>query len=244
MSIALTLKESTAEAHRLAENRPMQKLLVRGELDGPRLALYLRQLHHLHETLERLFDARSEQADAMAWNADYRHSERLRADLEALGASVQELPVLDATTAAARDVEARTAANRRALIGSFYVLEGSMNGNRFIVKGLKAKHPLADRCAFTYFDPYGDEQPGRWVRFKTKLDELDLSEADREAVVASALAMFEGIGDIADDVMDHEACPEDSSSDGVAQVEVMEGEAGTPRCPVMRFRKRLARADR
>lgn len=243
MGIASTLRDSTADAHRRAESRPMQKRLVSGELDAARLALYLGQLHHLHEALERLFDTHPEQAAALEWEASFRHSERLRTDLDAMGMTVRDLPLLKATTAVVRDVNERTAANGRALIGAFYVLEGSMNGNRFIVKGLRKKHPMAARCAFSYFDPYGDEQPARWATFKTGLDALSLREGDDEAMVNAALAMFEGIGAIADEVSAYDVRGGRDGEGGVPLIEIAR-ETKAPRCPLLRIRKRMARSGR
>ena len=57
MALADRLKGATTDAHRQAEGRDMQRRLVRGELDEPRLAAYLAQLSFVHAHLEKHLDA-------------------------------------------------------------------------------------------------------------------------------------------------------------------------------------------
>ena len=87
-----------------------------------------------------------------------------------------------------------------ALLGFFYVLEGSMNGNRFIVRALR-QNPAGARCSFAYFDPYGDEQPARSAVFKTALDSVHLDLRQERIVVNASLCMFDAICEISDELM-------------------------------------------
>lgn len=199
MSLSETLKTATAEAHRRAEQSPAQQELVRGTLEAPRLARHLAQMRHVHAALERLFHKHAAPAAALNWNRDFEHSRRLDADLEALGASAESAAPTPATQRLLNSIEKDAAAEPMSLVGHFYVLEGSMNGNRFIVRALR-QSPAAAQCGFTYFDPYGDEQRARWADFKTRLDAIELKPAQQEVVVNAALAMFDGIAEMSRDV--------------------------------------------
>lgn len=200
MSTAAALRDATAQAHRDAESRDMQRQLISGKLPHEALVLYLAQLHRLHAALERQFDAHRELAAAVGFSDDARHSRRLEADLEQLGVGVSSLETLPATLRLLADIDARMAEEPATLLGFFYVLEGSMNGNRFIVKALRHT-PAGDRCGFTYFDPYGEAQPQRWQVFKAALDQVQLDERTQQRVIEAALRLFDGIAAISDNVV-------------------------------------------
>ena len=198
-SLSETLKVATAEAHRRAEQSPAQQDLVRGALAEDRLAGHLGQMRHVHATLERLFDTHPAPAAALAWNDDFRHTRRLDVDLRALGLEPAAIPAYPSTRRLIAQIEANVAEDPMTLVGYFYVLEGSMNGNRFIVKALR-QTPAAERCNFTYFDPYGDEQRARWADFKARLDAVELQEGQQEMLVAAALGMFDGIAEMSREI--------------------------------------------
>jgi heme oxygenase len=189
MTISTALKERTGEAHRRAESRDLQRRLVQGRIDEASLVAYLGQLHHVHTTLERLFDANPSLAAAIGWSDAFRHSRRLPESVA---------PEL-ATTSVVNAIETAVDAEPSTLLGFFYVLEGSMNGNRFIVRALQ-HGPLAGVCDLSYFDPYGEEQPQHWAAFKTTLDAATLDATQQAAVVDAALVMFDAIAEIADAV--------------------------------------------
>ncbi|MFW5653173.1 MAG: biliverdin-producing heme oxygenase [Planctomycetota bacterium] len=195
MTLAETLKTATADAHRRAEHSPKQRDLVRGALPELHLAEHLGQMRHIHAELERLFDEYELPAKALEWCDEFRHSRRLDADLEALGHKSSSIPVQPATQQLIETVRRNVSEEPATLIGYFYVLEGSMNGNRFIVRALR-QTPAASRCEFTYFDPYGDEQPARWAAFKTRLNSIDLEPRQQDMVVNAALGMFDGIAEM------------------------------------------------
>lgn len=198
MSLADTLKEATGEAHKSAESREMQRRLVRGALDEPRLAAYLARLHRLHTDLERRFDLHPEIAGTIGWPDDFRHSARLERDVAELGGDLLEPS--PATDRALAEIDAAIAQEPASLLGFFYVLEGSMNGNRFIVRALR-ETPAAARCRFAYFDPYEATQPDRWASFRAALDGAELTPGQVQAIVDAALHQFAAIAKISDEVM-------------------------------------------
>ena len=198
MSLADHLKEATATAHRDAEQRELQRQLVQGTLEETALTAYLEQLRLLHGALERHVAAQPAVAGWLQWSDDYHHSERLAADLAALDAAGAH-PAVPETTALLTDIDKAIAAEPAALVGFLYVLEGSMNGNRFIVRALK-HGPMGARCPFAYFDPYGEAQRERWGQFRGCIDAAPLDETQQRAVHAAADRMFAGIGAVSDGV--------------------------------------------
>jgi heme oxygenase len=198
MNLADALKQSTAEAHKRAESRDLQRRLVQGRLEDDRLAAYLAQLQLVHAALERHFDDHESVAATIGWHDGFRHSARIGVDLDALDL-VTDRDSNEATRSALDAIDTAVGADPFALLGFFYVLEGSMNGNRFIVRALRHT-PAAARCSFTYFDPYGDEQPARWGAFREALARTGF-DADRDRrVLDAALTMFDAISEIADEV--------------------------------------------
>lgn len=169
MSLSATLKQATAKAHRRAESSELQHHLIRGTLDEECFTRYLAQLWCIHAKLEQLFDVHPSTAKLIDWSDAYRHSMRLEQDLGALGVVADDCTRIVATGRLLGAIESFVRQDPTALLGFFYVLEGSMNGNRFIVRALRRTETAA-RCLFAYFDPYGDEQSKRWAAIRVALD--------------------------------------------------------------------------
>lgn len=194
------LKDATADAHRRAESGVLQRQMARGVLDEDQLIAYLGQLHRIHACLERGFDSHVRAAASINWCDEFRHSRNIQADLDALGAAPGGIPHLAGTRRLLNQIDAAAAAEPAALLGFHYVLEGSMNGNRFLARALR-RGPAGSRCALAYFDPYGDEQPARWATFKATLDGIRLDPGLDQVILAAALRMFEGIAEVSDELV-------------------------------------------
>lgn len=195
------LKEATSAAHSKAETRRLQRQLIGGTVDVPVFAAFLRQLHVIHTELERQMQLRTEVAVLIDWTSAYFHSVRIGEDLASLGWGASADEPLSSTQQLQSPIEKSSHDDPIALLGYFYVLEGSMNGNHYIIRALQ-KSTLADRCAFKYFDPYGEEQPERWAACKQALDNFEATSEQTQSIVDTALATFEGISAISDEVID------------------------------------------
>ncbi len=195
--LADQLKEITSDAHAYAETRPLQRTLVRGDIPDEMLGTFLAQLLHVHEAMERGIEAHEDVARALDWQPRFRHSARLRADLRDRGIEPATLPPNGAARALIDSMERATTDTPCAIGGAFYVLEGSMNGNRFIVRALAGREGAR---GLSYFDPYGEEQRSLWVATRARLDDLASSEAERAAIIAMAERTFDGIAAMSDEV--------------------------------------------
>lgn len=198
MSLSSRLKDSTWASHQSVESRAWQKSLARGAVEPERLGDYLAQLLRVHATLERAVDADPALTSALDWDDSMRHSHRAAGDVVELGArDATELP---ATTHLLAQIEHAIDEEPIALLGFLYVLEGSMNGNRFLLRSLR-RGSAAAHCSFAYFDPYGDDQPARWAAFKQAMDRITLGPEEEAAVIAAALLTFEGMARLSEEMM-------------------------------------------
>lgn len=200
MTVMDQLREATAPAHRAAESRPLMRSIARGTIAREPYVANLEQLLLVHRVLETALVGAA--ASRPAWAA-LEIPSRLRvpdleADLAHLGGSPRAEPLPPTATAQAWLAQAAP----EALLGAFYVTEGSTNGGRFLVKmvarGLGL--PEGSRAGLQALDPYGTVQPERWATYKRAMDAIAFAPVEREAIVAAAQAMFGHLGAVADEV--------------------------------------------
>lgn len=193
------LKASTEEQHRDAERRDLQRDLVRGRLPVEEYARWLGQMLLLHGGLWRAIRERRDEVPALAHvvRDEGLHVENLRRDLATLGEDPDGVEPLPATSRALDEIERVAASEPRALLGYNYVLEGSMNGNRFIARAL---HGGPAGGAVSYLDPYGDEQRATWEAYRARMNAVELDEAAAARVVAAARDMFVFVAGMSDEV--------------------------------------------
>jgi len=200
-SLADALRDATSDAHRDIENRPLQKQIATGAVEPETLARYLQQLRHLHAAIEGLVDRLRDRREDVAplLDADMHHSARLDEDLERIRTAT---PGIDAPTPEMTDTIDRlrmTSEHQQlAIIGALYVLEGSMNGNAFIVRGLRRSKAITASMGLSYFDPYGETQRERWQAFRSHLDRLDITTDERIAIIETAEQTFRDLARVGD----------------------------------------------
>jgi heme oxygenase len=192
------LRQSTAEAHQRAESSPLMRAIGRGAVARERYITHLEQLLLVHRALEGALDRVAlahPSWSGLALSERHRVPD-LTADLEVLGGSLSPRPLPE--TLAAEAVIRH--ASPFALLGMFYVTEGSTNGGRFLVKQV-AKGlglDLADGRGLRSQNPYGDRQPAMWAGFKGAMNALSFSAAETAELEAGALAMFDLLATIAE----------------------------------------------
>ena len=189
MTLGERLKTETAEQHKRAENTEIQKLLVHGRVTREQYGAWLGQMKHVHAALESAV-ARQARADARVKIAQMEGSQaaRIAADMQVVGAA--DAPALASTQALIAEINRTDAVG---LIGMHYVLEGSMNGGKFIAMGVRRGLGLTTGQGDTYLDPYGERQRGVWAAWKGALDATEFSADESERVLAGAKAMFDGV---------------------------------------------------
>jgi heme oxygenase len=191
------LREATAEAHRKAEARPLMRAIARGTVAPARFTTHLEQLLLVHRLLERELERAvlARPGWAALAPAERRRVGDLEADLQLFGGTLTPHP-LPATVEALAGIERATAL---ALLGMFYVTEGSTNGGHILAKPVARALGRGD-ARLRSFDPYGDRQREMWAAFKTAMNAIRFSPDDVQAIEAGAREMFDRLGEMADAV--------------------------------------------
>lgn len=191
IGLAQLLKEGTADLHELAEHAAFQTRMVNGGLTRAEFIDFLNQVLIVHRTLDGLLSEAAAADDRVAamFHSIHHREEKIAADIERLGGTIGAEP-MGATSRFLTEVERLSDACSVALIGVLYVNEGATNGNKVVAKRIRAGLGLEKDFALDYLDPHGPEQRKNWMGFKGMLDELAMTEAEREACLAAAKATF------------------------------------------------------
>ena len=200
----LTLRESTAEHHRRAEQHPFQQQMVRGALSRDLYVRWLGQMLQVHAALEAHLDRlvlRNPQFKAV-FNDERRKVAALRADLAFFG-GLDDQPTLPASRGLMDRMDRLAADHPLALLGVLYVLEGSTNGSKFIARRVRPAYELpATGEGSAYLDPYGDLQPARWQEWKAAMDALDLPASDVQQLTTAAQQTFDAVRQLGAELLD------------------------------------------
>lgn len=193
MPMSDQLKAAGAELHKQAETAGFTRQLFGGDRPIEDYGAFLEQMLVIHGALEEAIAGASHPALGTIVDASQDKTPHLRADLVHLGRdpdAVTPLPETQAFAASIRQADPLT------LLGIHYVLEGSMNGNRFMAPGIRKAYAFEGEDGTRYLDPYGDEQRARWAEFKQKLDGTAFSDAEQNEIIEADLATFRAIIDI------------------------------------------------
>jgi heme oxygenase len=166
--------------------------------------LWLEQMLCVHETLEhRLAQLVASRAElAPVFDERRRKVPHILGDLAFFNVKPGCRPPLPATGRLSTHINAVSTTDPLALLGPYYVLEGSSNGAKFIARSIRRSFGLSGAeggCSF--LDPYGDRQPERWQRFRRSMNRVAFTDSEVDTLVAAAGATFDGIGAIGDDLM-------------------------------------------
>lgn len=196
------LKAGTSDMHSLAEGRQFQRRMIKGAISRQEYLGWLGQMLLIHRALEKhLFGRLLADPLFAAVHEEQFQEPNLIADLAALDCDAQAMTPLPATAALIADIDRVAADEPLALLGYHYVLEGSKNGNRFIARQLVPALGLAPRRAVRYLDPFAEAQPAKWAEFKAAMGTIPFDPAQIDLLVAAARRMFEGIGELSDQLV-------------------------------------------
>jgi heme oxygenase len=198
------LRDETADLHKQAEEHPLQKAMATGRLPVAHFAAYLGQVIHMHRRLELDIPARrdAEPRLGVVEGRQFGHARRIEHDWADLTGNAETAQPLETTTAAVQAIDADAIERPIALLGSFYVLEGSMNGNRFIAKPVAKACGLEAPTGLRYLLSYGEEQPAVWKAFKERMNALTLSDEEQDLLVDRAKGMFQTIYRVSDAIVE------------------------------------------
>jgi heme oxygenase len=190
------MKEETWPQHQQAERQELERALVSGTLPRDVYVQYLGQRYLTHVALDALLQEvapREPRLAALVAGGRRFHAPRVAEDLVYYGANPSDFKPLPATTALIEDMRQTAAANPIALLGFFYVFEGSTNGARFIARALRRAYALEGTDGTRYLDPYGEEQRAMWEEFKSIVGSAAFTPAEADAIVAAAGRTFDHV---------------------------------------------------
>ena len=212
-SIMQRLRDETQEHHKRAEAKPLEQMLIAGQPDARMYSAMLAQRFLVHRVLEAHI------AGLAMRDARIRdivppilfQTENLRRDLEyfdiatdaALGTSPRsgDIHPLAATAKLIAAIDRTAVEQPAALLGFYYVFEGSKNGARYIaarvgpILGLASGDP-----GLLYLDPHGQAQRELWQGFKQRMDAAGFAAPETDAMVECAKVAFDCVGEMDDEI--------------------------------------------
>jgi heme oxygenase len=197
------LKAQTAQQHHQAESRPLEQALIKGAIERPMYVEYLAQRFLIHETLDTLVGQLCDKDPRLNGlvTDELLQLPNLRSDLATFGVDVNAIQPTHAVTRM-RDYLHRIANDEPvALLGVYYVFEGSKNGARYIARALsRALHLQPGQPGMRYLDPHGEQQRPLWTAFKAAVDRVEFQPAEQDAMVAAAQTTFDCVGELDDEL--------------------------------------------
>lgn len=195
--IMTRLRRETALHHERAEQGELERNLAAGTLGREVFVRLLGQRYHVHRALERLVRqlVREHPAVGLVIQEQLFQEANLRSDLEFFGVRTEEVPTLDSTRRLIGEMERLAQENALALLGCYYVFEGSKNGARYIARRLREALGL-ERDGLRYMDPHGDMQRELWMKFKSRMSAAPFTSEEKAAMIEAAKSTFDGIAAI------------------------------------------------
>lgn len=195
--IMARLKAGTAAQHAVAESKPLEAALIEGSIGQAQYQKYLAQRWLIHRELEKATDKALKtdiRLSSLSLPALYQ-TKNLESDLARLQTDLKSIHPLPGATKLIQEIQKAAPA---ILMGIFYVFEGSKNGARFIAKAMAKAWGLSDTASFRYLDPHGEEQRGLWMKFRSDMDAIAWTPAEKDQMVQAAQATFDAISSLDD----------------------------------------------
>ncbi len=178
--LSTKIKEATKVPHQEVEKKVVLRIKgIRSEADYADL---LKHFYAYFNTVEQVIAPYITSA-VLPDLAERRNASYIKADIEALGAGIDDLPL----------VVAPEINNAVQALGALYVLEGSIMGGPYIVQMLQ-KGGLTR--GFSFFSGYGEASGQKWAAFIQVLNTIAQNEEEAEQALNSAHETFARFGDV------------------------------------------------
>ncbi len=180
--LSTKIKEATSISHQEVEKKVVRRVRsIHSEAD------YADLLKHFYAYFNAVEQAVAPYitSEILPDLAERRNASYIKADLEALGANVNDLPL-----AIAPEINTVVQA-----LGALYVLEGSIMGGPYIVQMLQ-KVGLSK--GFSFFSGYGEASGQKWTAFIQVLNTI--GQGEEQQAVNSANETFAKFGAVFGDV--------------------------------------------
>lgn len=202
-SVMARLRDETMEHHKRAEGRDLERALVTGKVTRAQYRDYLAQRLHIHQALDaavRGFCASDPRAAALVPEELYQ-TLHLRQDLSVLEVAEDSIVPLPATGELVALIEKLGMSRSAAILGVYYVFEGSKNGARYIARAICGALRLTPQAGACYLDPHGERQRPLWAAFKQAMDAIAWTPAEQDQMVTAAQQTFDLVGRLDDELI-------------------------------------------
>lgn len=177
--ISARIKEITKEAHQQLEKKVVLKIKA---ISSPAdYAAFLKYFYAYFNAVEKAVAPYV--ATILSDYDKRRNASYLKADIEALGYTTDELP----------EAQAPHITNGAEAMGALYVLEGSIMGGPYIVQMLQKR---GIEKGFSFFSGYGADSGLMWKAFQDTLNEVSADEAAGQQAMLKAAETFARFGDV------------------------------------------------
>jgi len=178
--LSTKIKEATKTPHQEVEKKVVLRIkAIRSEADYADLLKHFYAYFNAVEQAIAPYITTSILPDL----AERRNASYIKADIEALEGTVDELPF-----ALAPEIN-----NPLQALGALYVLEGSIMGGPYIVQMLQ-KGGLTK--GFSFFSGYGEASGQKWGAFTAVLNALPQNELEEAQALEAAHETFARFGDV------------------------------------------------
>ena len=191
LPLSRALRESTATVHEEAEHSPFMDDLLGGRGSASAFVALTEQLWHIYDVLERATEASTTHPTIAAIH-DPRLARlgALEADLDVLSPGWRErADALPATRAYLARIEACASEPHRLLAHHYTRYLGDLSGGQVIPTLITRHYGVTDGLSFYDFEAIGRVKPYKGG-YRAALDGIELSEAERAAVLDEAVAAF------------------------------------------------------
>ena len=193
--IGQMMKDGCWDLHQSAENGAVARKLISGEIGRAEYAELAKQMYLFNRRLDEAIRTHRGTTPALdrLITDEQLQTPYYESDLSDLGVDPSDIEPTEGTRSALALVDRVEASEPGNLLALHYVREGANNGNRFVARKLMQVWGQSDLSGMKHLDPYGESQRGKWEVFKTTLNELPLTDAEKLELVRTGRAMFEAV---------------------------------------------------
>lgn len=195
MLLTQRIRLALKELHARIENTPLAVRMQSGLLSRSEYVRLLKQLAWLHQGLEEELRRHADRYGV--FRPEHARTPAIQADLAALESSADG--ICRPPTRRLLELFADWSQNvPQALLGAFYVFEGSRMGSMLLLQPLAAGLglPVEPGHGLDYHLAGLTDRARQWVQLKAQFDQLPLTPAEQECVIAAAVATMEKLLDL------------------------------------------------
>ncbi len=181
-SILGHLKNETAKHHEIAEQKNLAKYIIDHSITTDQYKELLRKNYSVYFSLENYLNKNENLLDIdLRKFVTYEKSDALRKDLQTFS--------IDFNTITNKDITLPK--NFGSLVGSLYVIEGSMLGGLLITKHLKKCSNLDIHTTHHFFGGNPEYHVTRWKKFCKTIENRSYTQDEINTSVNAAVKVFE-----------------------------------------------------